>query len=662
MAQKLLIRDLTLRDGQQSSFATRMTQQQIDRVLPFYKDANFYAMEVWGGAVPDSVMRYLNENPWDRLEKIKAAVGDVSKLTALSRGRNLFGYAPYTDEIIEGFCRNSIASGLGIMRIFDALNDVNNVKSTIKYVKKYGGIADCAVCYTIDPKYPKLSFFDKLKGKKNPAPVFTNAYFIDKAKQMAALGADMITIKDMSGLIPPSRIAELIPLFKQNLSVPIDFHTHCTPGYGLGAVLMAIIKGVDVVDTNIWNFAGGTGAPAIELIYIFCKKLGVELDVNMEAVAKINKELYNIRKELEAYDATKQFPKPFNPLTDTLPAEVDKEFDKAIAAAKANDEEALLNACHAIEAYFNFPKPNELVKKAEVPGGMYSNMVAQLKQLNSMDILEKAMELIPTVRLAAGLPPLVTPTSQIVGAQAVNCALDLKAGKPMYSNVSNQFVALVKGEYGKTPVPVDPEFRLKIAGTREETPYDTSKYQMQPNPELPDAGGVKLAENEKEELLLELFPQVAKNYLTKVKVAAYQAQHKDEVKADTQAAAEEANAPITGKTVKAPMPGSILRFMVKPGDVVTKGQTVVILEAMKMENSIATDYAGKVKRLLVKINKIGGGREEFLPLQNEKSKRRVCRNCILTHTPLALCGRWILEIFNTSLFQNVCFSRDISRY
>jgi hypothetical protein len=601
MAQKLLIRDLTLRDGQQSSFATRMTQQQIDRVLPFYKDANFYAMEVWGGAVPDSVMRYLNENPWDRLEKIKAVVGNVSKLTALSRGRNLFGYAPYTDEIIEGFCRNSIESGLGIMRIFDALNDVNNVKSTIKYVKKYGGIADCAVCYTIDPKYPKLGLLDKLKGKKNPEPVFTNAYFLDKAKQMAALGADMVTIKDMSGLIQPSRIAELIPLFKQNLSIPVDFHTHCTPGYGLGAVLMAIIKGVDIVDTNIWNFAGGTGAPAIELVYIFCKKLGVELDVNMEAVAKINKELYGIRKELEAVDASKQFPNPFNPLTDQLPTEIDKEFDKAIEAAKANNEEALLNACHAIEAYFNFPKPNELVKKAEVPGGMYSNMVAQLKQLNSMDILEKAMELIPTVRLAAGLPPLVTPTSQIVGAQAVNCALDIKAGKPMYSNVSNQFVNLVKGEYGKTPVPVDPEFRLKIAGTREEIPYDTSKYQMQPNPELPEAGGVKLAANEKEVLLLELFPQVAKNFLTKQKVAAYEAQHKaDAPQAEKVVAEEKKNEPITGKTVKAPMPGSILRFTVKPGDTVTKGQTVVILEAMKMENSIATDYAGTVKRLLVK--------------------------------------------------------------
>ena len=586
MAQKLLIRDLTLRDGQQSSFATRMTQQQIDRVLPFYKDANFYAMEVWGGAVPDSVMRYLNENPWDRLEKIKAVVGNVSKLTALSRGRNLFGYAPYTDEIIEGFCRNSIESGLGIMRIFDALNDVNNVKSTIKYVKKYGGIADCAVCYTIDPKYPKLGLLDKLKGKKNPEPVFTNAYFLDKAKQMAALGADMVTIKDMSGLIQPSRIAELIPLFKQNLSIPVDFHTHCTPGYGLGAVLMAIIKGVDIVDTNIWNFAGGTGAPAIELVYIFCKKLGVELDVNMEAVAKINKELYGIRKELEAVDASKQFPNPFNPLTDQLPAEIDKEFDKAIEAAKANNEEALLNACHAIEAYFNFPKPNELVKKAEVPGGMYSNMVAQLKQLNSMDILEKAMELIPTVRLAAGLPPLVTPTSQIVGAQAVNCALDIKAGKPMYSNVSNQFVNLVKGEYGKTPVPVDPEFRLKIAGTREEIPYDTSKYQMQPNPELPEAGGVKLAANEKEVLLLELFPQVAKNFLTKQKVAAYEAQHKaDAPQAEKVVAEEKKNEPITGKTVKAPMPGSILRFTVKPGDTVTKSQTVVILEAMKMETA-----------------------------------------------------------------------------
>jgi len=405
----------------------------------------------------------------------------------------------------------------------------------------------------------------------------------------------------MSGLINPARISEMMQLFKSNLKIPVDFHTHCTPGYGLGAVLSAIVHGVDIVDTNIWNFAGGPAAPAIELIYIFCKKLGIELDVNMEAVAKINKELYTIRKELEAYDAVKQFPNPFNPLTDTLPANIDKLFDDAIAAAKSNNEEALLEACHAIEAYFNFPKPNELVKKAEVPGGMYTNMVAQLKQLNSMDILEDAMKLIPTVRLAAGLPPLVTPTSQIVGAQAVNCALDIKNGKPMYSNVSNQFVALVKGEYGKTPVPVDPEFRLKIAGTREEIPYDTSKYQMQENPVLTEFGGVKLAENEKEVLLMELFPAVAKNFLTKQKEARYMATHKEEQTQQTVEVQKEE--PITGKVVEAPMPGNIFKILVKPGDVVSKGQNVLVLEAMKMENNITSDYAGKVKRILTQEGK-----------------------------------------------------------
>ena len=619
MTRKLLIRDLTLRDGQQSSFATRMNQKQIDRVLPFYKDAKFYAMEVWGGAVPDSVMRYLDENPWERLEKIHAAVGNVSKLTALSRGRNLFGYSPYTDEIIEGFCRNSIESGLGIMRIFDALNDVNNVKSTIKYVKQYGGIADCAVCYTIDPKYPKLSLMEKLKGKKNPALVFTDEYFLNKAKEMESLGADMITIKDMSGLINPSRVARLVRLFKQNLRIPVDFHTHCTPGYGLGAVLAAIVNGVDIVDTNIWNFAGGPAAPAIELIYIFCKKLGVELDINMEAVAKINKELHTIRKELEAYDAVKIFPNPFNPLTDKLPENIDKEFDKAIEAAKADNEEALLNACHAIEAYFNFPKPNEKVKEAEIPGGMYTNMVAQLKQLNSMEILDEAMKLIPTVRLSAGLPPLVTPTSQIVGAQAVNCAMDIKNGKPMYTNKSNQFVALVKGEYGKTPVPVDPAFRFQIAGTREEIPYDTSKYTMQPNPTLPDFGGVKLAENEKEVLLLELFPSVAQKFLLKQKEARWKATH-----ADTQAQKEEEtvdnNAPITGKTVKTPMPGNIFKILVKPGDKVTKGQNVIVLEAMKMENNIASDYTGTVKRILVKEGQTVPGEAILVEIDTEDKK------------------------------------------
>lgn len=517
MVRKLLIRDLTLRDGQQSAFATRMSQAQIDRVLPYYKDAGFYAMEVWGGAVPDSIMRYLGEDPWVRLETIKTIVGKASKLTALSRGRNLFGYNPYPDHIIKGFCKNSIESGLDIMRIFDALNDVENVKSTVRYVKRFGGIADCAVCYTIDPYHSAVErIMAALYGRPLHKPVFTNEYFMDKALQMEALGADMITIKDMSGLIPPARTAELIRLFKKNLKVPVDFHTHCTPGYGLASVLSAIVNGVDIVDTNIWYFAGGTAAPAIELIYIFCKKMGIELDINMEAIAKINAELHKIRKELSMFDTAKQFPKAFDPLRDKMPTEIDRFFNDAINAARKDKEEDLLIFCHAIEEYFNFPEPNELVRKAQIPGGMYSNMLAQLKQLGQLDLLEKAMSLIPQVRMDAGLPPLVTPTSQIIGAQAVSCALDLQNGRPMYSNPSNQFISLVKGEYGKTPVPVNPEFREKITGSREEVPYTASDYEMQENPVIEELG-VQLAENEKEVLLLELFPMMAETFLRKKK-------------------------------------------------------------------------------------------------------------------------------------------------
>ena len=600
MAKSLKIRDLTLRDGQQSSFATRMTQQQIDRCLPYYKDAGFYAMEVWGGAVPDSVMRYLGENPWTRLESIHKAIGSVSKLTALSRGRNLFGYSPYTDEIIDGFSRNAIESGLGIMRIFDALNDVDNVKSTVKYVKQYGGIADCAVCYTVDPKYPKLSLLDRLKGKRNPAPVFTDEYFLDKAQQMAALGCDMITIKDMSGLIPPQRVSALVKLFKQHINLPLDFHTHCTPGYGLASVFAAIVAGVDIVDTNCWWFGGGTGAPALELVYVFCKKLGIDLGVNMEAVAKINVELRSIRKELElsVFGKEKPEPKPFNPLTDTLPANVESLFDSAVEAAQSGDFDTLLSASQQIEAYFGFPAPNENVKKAEIPGGMYSNMVAQLKQLGAEEILPRAMELIPPVRLAAGLPPLVTPTSQIVGAQAVNCAIDERAGREPYTNKSSQFVGLVKGEYGHTPVEIDPDFRMKICGVREETPYDTSKYKMQPNPTLPEAGGVKLAANEKEVLLLELFPMVAKTFLKNEKVKEYAAKNGGKAAAQTTATTAAKQA-VTGYTIDSPLPGRVTAINVKAGDRVKKGDVVASLEAMKMENSIEADCDGYVRQVLV---------------------------------------------------------------
>ena len=604
MSKKLLIRDLSLRDGQQSSFATRMSQSQIDKVLPYYKEANFYAMEVWGGAVPDSIMRYLNENPWHRLEKTHDAIQGVSKLTALSRGRNLYGYAPYPDEIIDGFFKNAVASGLNIMRIFDALNDVNNIKSSVKSIKKYGGIADCAVCYTIDPKYEdekkiieKKSFFGLIKKKEEIILkrdlVFTDEYFLNKAKEMVALGADMITIKDMSGLIPPERVESLIKLFKKELSVPIDFHTHCTPGFGLASVLTAIINDVDIVDTNIWYFSGGPAAPAIELIYVFCQKLGIELDINMEAVAKINQNLKEIRKELAAFDTAEKFPNAFNPLVDKIPKEIDLEFDKAIQAAQEMNEEALLKACHTIEAYFGFPKPDNLVREAEIPGGMYTNMVAQLNQFNSLDILEDAMKLIPGVRLDSGLPPLVTPTSQIVGAQAVASALNLKNGRPKYANPSNQFIALVKGEYGKTPVNIDPNFRKQITGSPTETPYDTSNYQRQDNPSLTEYGDVLLAKDEKEELLLELFPAVAASYLKTVREQEYKTEHQTEEKI------VKTKEKLKGRIMGSPLPGKIIKILAKEGDFVKREDPLLILESMKMENNIASDYRGSIAKILI---------------------------------------------------------------
>ena len=515
MKSEIKIRDLTLRDGQQSLFATRMTQEQVDRVLPLFKQANFYAMEVWGGAVPDSVMRYLNEDPWERLEKIKAVIGDSSKLTALSRGRNLFGYNPYPDNVIEGFNRNAVQSGIDIMRIFDALNDVNNIKSTIQYVKENGGIADCTVCYTVDPRFSKKErLMGFLKGKPLPQKIFTIEYFVNKAKELEEMGADMITIKDMAGLIPPVKSGIIISMMKEEVKIPIDFHTHSTPGYGLASALTAIVNGVDIIDTAIMNFAGGPAAPAFEIIQLFCNKLGIDTGVNLEVVGLINNQLKEIREELHQFDSYQIFPIPFDLLKDELPKEIDELFDRAIELASEKKERELLEHTQAIERYFNFPPPNDNVRLAEVPGGMYTNMLAQLKQLKLEELLPRVLEIIPSVRLSAGCPPLVTPTSQIVGVQAVNCVQDENSGKPLYTNKSNQFVNLVKGIYGKTPTPIDPAFRKKITGSPVEVAYDPKDYKKQENPTLDEFGGVKLAANEKEELLLELFPSVAHNFLT----------------------------------------------------------------------------------------------------------------------------------------------------
>ena len=582
MAKSLKVRDLTLRDGQQSLFATRLKQENVDKLLPLYRDAHFYIMEVWGGAVPDSVMRYLGESPWDRLRACSKEMKGISLLSALSRGRNLFGYVPYPDYVLEGFYKEAIKNGLNVMRIFDALNDIDNIKESIRIINDLGGIADAAVCYTVDPK-----------DTKETNPIFTDEYFVEKAVEMEKIGAKMITLKDMAGLVNPARIFSLMPKLKEALSVPVDFHTHCTPGYGLAAVLTAIIKGVDIVDTNIWWFGGGSAAPAIELVWIFCQKLGIELEVNMDAVAKIREALIEARKSLADFDLQKDnWPKPFEEAYKNMPAEIDAEFDRAIKAATENNEEELLDACHKIEAYFGFPKPNEIVKNAEVPGGMYSNMVANLRALNAEDVLEEAMALIPKVRRDAGLVPLVTPTSQIVGSQAVALALDRRKGQPDYSNKNNQFIGLVKGEYGKTPIPVDPKFREQITGSPEEKPYDVSSYRKPANP---DFEGKPLASNDEEYLLLQLLPAVATNYLKNIRKAemAAAAPKVEEKKADKE------NVVITGTTEIAPMGGKVLEINVKVGDTIEPGDVYMVYEAMKMENDLEAEVGGTVKRILV---------------------------------------------------------------
>ena len=612
--RKLKIRDLTLRDGQQSLFATRLSQSEIDKLLPFYENAGFYIMEVWGGAVPDSVMRYLDESPWDRLRIISKAMKGKSLLSALSRGRNLFGYVPYPNSVLEGFYKEAIANGLNVMRIFDALNDIDNVKESIRLINSLGGIADGAVCYTVDPKpeapAEKTGFFGRLFGKKaeEPEKIFTDEYFVEKAREMERLGAKIITLKDMAGLVNPSRAASIISKLKAAVKVPVDFHTHCTPGYGLASVLTAIIQGVDIVDTNIWWFGGGSAAPAIELVYLFANRMGIEVDVNMEAVGKIRNELLNARHELADFDLGKDnMPIEFNPLTDTLPENISAQFDRAIECARANDEAGLLEACHAIESYFNFPKPNELVKNAEVPGGMYSNMVAQLKALQASDLLDDAMRLIPKVRRDAGLVPLVTPTSQIVGSQAVSVALDRKKGNPDYSNASNQFISLIKGEYGHTPVAIDPAFREKITGSPEEHPYDVNSYRKPENPLLPEYGNVPLASNDEEYLLLELLPSVANGFLRKRRAEEYQAtQAEAAAVAAAEEAAKEPEEPITGEVLSAPMGGRIIQINVKPGDKVKKGDVILVYEAMKMENDVTAEKDEVIKRIFVKPDEIVG--------------------------------------------------------
>ena len=532
---KIGITETVLRDAHQSLIATRMRTDEFEGILEKMDKIGYHSLECWGGATFDACLRFLDEDPWDRLRLIRKKCPNT-KLQMLFRGQNMLGYRHYSDELVDYFVKKSIDNGIDILRIFDALNDVRNLQTAINAAKKYGGHVQAAISYTT-------------------GPVFDTEYYCHYAKELEDAGADSICIKDMAGLLTPYGTYDLVKALKETVNIPIQLHSHYTSGLASMVHLKGIEAGVDVIDTAMSPLAMGTSHPATESM-----------------VAALQGTPYDTGLDLKALSEVRDF---FVPLR-----------EKYLADGLLNPKMLGVDA-------------NTLLY--QVPGGMLSNLLGQLKQAGKEDKLEEVLAEVPRVRKDSGYPPLVTPTSQIVGAQAVNCALDEKAGRPMYTNKSSQFVGLVKGEYGKTPVKIDPEFRFKICGVREETPYDTSKYQMQPNPELPEAGGVKLAADEKEVLLLELFPLVAKTFLTNMKVKAYEASKPAEPAAKAgETPAGETQAVITGNVVTAPLPGRIIELKVKVGDAVKAGQEVAVLEAMKMENAITSDFAGTVKQILVR--------------------------------------------------------------
>ncbi|MDD4565117.1 MAG: oxaloacetate decarboxylase subunit alpha [Eubacteriales bacterium] len=389
---KVKITETILRDGHQSMIATRMTTDEMVPILEVMDDIGYHAMEVWGGATFDASLRFLDEDPWDRLRTFRKIVKKTN-LQMLLRGQNLLGYKHYADDVVDEFVNKAIGNGIDIIRIFDALNDTRNLQKAIEATKKYGGIAQGAISYTISPAH-------------------TNEVFINLAKEIEQMGADSICIKDMAGLLNPYNTYDLVKQVKSEIKIPLELHTHATSGMGSMAYLKAAEAGVDIIDTALSPFGEGTSQPSTEpLVYTF---KGTEYDTGL------NMDLLN---KAAAY---------FKPIRE-------KYIESGLMDPKLLGVDI-----------------NTLIY--QVPGGMLSNLVSQLKQSNSMDKFEDVLKEIPIVREDLGYPPLVTPTSQIVGTQAV---LNILSGE-RYKVVPNEVKQLVRGMYGKTTVPIKDEIVRKI--------------------------------------------------------------------------------------------------------------------------------------------------------------------------------------------------------
>ncbi len=391
---KVGITETVCRDAHQSLVATRMTTDEILPALPLMDKVGYHSMEVWGGATFDACLRFLNEDPWERLRKIRAAA-PKTKLQMLFRGQNVLGYRHYADDVVEYFVQKSIANGIDIIRIFDALNDVRNLQTAINATKKEKGHVQAAISYTT-------------------SPVHNNEFFVKLAKEYENCGADSICIKDMAGLLTPYTAFDLVTQLKKTVKVPIQLHTHYTSGVGSMTYLKAIEAGVDVVDCALSPLALGTSQPPTEPL-----------------VATLTDTKYDTGISLDALTEVAEYFKPLR----------EKYLDSGLLSTKVMGVDI-----------------NTL--KYQVPGGMLSNLVSQLKQQGKEDKFEEVLKEIPRVRKDLGYPPLVTPTSQIVGTQAV---LNVIMGE-RYKMVSKETKGICKGEYGRTPVPIDEEFRKKIIG------------------------------------------------------------------------------------------------------------------------------------------------------------------------------------------------------
>ena len=486
MAKRVYFNDVTLRDGHQSCAATRMTTEQCMRVLPIIKDAGYNIFELWGGATLDSAIRFTRDDPWERLEKFRDCLGGGEKIQSLLRGQNLFAYNPYPDDVLTSFIRQSIESGSVNMRIFDALNDIRNLRMAILATKAYGGKVEAAISYTT-------------------SPVHTTEYFINYAKALENEGVDRIAIKDMAGLLHPEVAEVLFPALKKELNVPVVLHTHSTTGVSIVNDALAFKYGLGAIDTAISPFAGGPSHSPVEVMAIVAEEMGFDHGLDKKAIEKAQDKLRVIFEELKdsipSFGKFRRKPVRF----DDVPR---AKVAKMVAAIEKNDLKTAIDTSREIMSDLDYPGYDDRIFESQIPGGMLSNLQ---KQLSGMGVpaekLDDVMAEIPSVRADVGYVPLVTPTSQIVGTQA---AFNVMTGS-RYAFVSNEFKMILLGEFGKTPAPVNQEVLHQVCGEDAEVKkYRPASYLM---PGMEDPDEAPFIKTHKDLLLHKVFGAAADEFL-----------------------------------------------------------------------------------------------------------------------------------------------------